>query len=81
MTSIFEPNCGVHFFDNVNAAYLTLYTVLANNLMIGWKQPKSPSAGNEDDESDRDEEGKGSEKMDIEQVLWFDIYLMLSMDL
>lgn len=41
MTAVFELNCGVHFFDEVFAAYSSIYTVLANDLMIGWKRPKN----------------------------------------
>ncbi|OAX78554.1 hypothetical protein ACJ72_07136 [Emergomyces africanus] len=39
-TSIWELNCGLHYFDNVMAVYCSFYTVLLNESMIGWKQPR-----------------------------------------
>lgn len=69
ITSVFELNCGVYFFDDVNAAYSSIYTVLLNDLMIGWKKPKSWSPSEGDGVSDGDGRGNGSEKMDVEQVL------------
>lgn len=69
MTSVFELNCGVHFFDDVNTAYSSIYTVLANDLMLGWKKPRSFLAGEKYDDSDGDGKESGSEKKDIEQVV------------
>jgi hypothetical protein len=56
MTSVFELNCGMHFFDEIFTAYSSIYTVLANDLMVGWKKPKN-RFGDEDDGEDSD--GKG----------------------
>lgn len=57
MTSVFELNCGMHFFDEVFTAYSSLYTVLANDLMIGWKKPKN-KMGDEGEDAESDGEGK-----------------------
>lgn len=40
ITSVWELNCGLHFFDEIFTAYSSIYTVLANDLMFGWKKPK-----------------------------------------
>ncbi|OJD15284.1 hypothetical protein AJ78_04433 [Emergomyces pasteurianus Ep9510] len=39
-TSIWELNCGLHYFDNVMAVYCSFYTILLNESMIGWKEPR-----------------------------------------
>lgn len=62
ITSVFELNCGLHFFDDVHTAYCSHYRVLANDLMIGWKEPRSFVDREDDgDESDDDEKGDGNE--------------------
>ncbi|WEW60917.1 hypothetical protein PRK78_006405 [Emydomyces testavorans] len=35
-----ELNCGVHYFDTVLAMYCAFHTVLPNESMIGWKEPR-----------------------------------------
>ncbi|EER24967.1 hypothetical protein CPC735_015660 [Coccidioides posadasii C735 delta SOWgp] len=35
-----ELNSGIHYFDNVFAMYCAFHTVLPNEAMIGWKEPK-----------------------------------------
>lgn len=57
ITSVFELNCGLHFFDEIFTAYSSVYTVLANDLMLGWKKPKD--LVNREDEDDKDDDGKG----------------------
>jgi hypothetical protein len=60
ITAIWQLNCGVYFFDQVMSAYCSFYTVLVNDLMIGWKQPREK--GNEDgDDADKN----GSEQEDV----------------
>ncbi|KLJ11347.1 hypothetical protein EMPG_13384 [Blastomyces silverae] len=39
-TSVWELNCGLHYFDNVMAVYCSFYTILLNESMIGWKEPR-----------------------------------------
>ncbi|KKZ63506.1 hypothetical protein EMCG_02184 [[Emmonsia] crescens] len=39
-TSVWELNCGLHYFDNVMAVYCSFYTVLLNESMMGWKGPR-----------------------------------------
>ncbi|KAK2792767.1 hypothetical protein FQN52_002829 [Onygenales sp. PD_12] len=39
-TEIWELNCGLHYFDKVLAVYCSFYTVLLNESMIGWKEPR-----------------------------------------
>ncbi|EGE81665.2 hypothetical protein, variant [Blastomyces dermatitidis ER-3] len=39
-TTVWELNCGLHYFDNVMAIYCSFYTILLNESMIGWKEPR-----------------------------------------
>ncbi|EDN02996.1 predicted protein [Histoplasma mississippiense (nom. inval.)] len=39
-TSVWELNCGFQYFDNVMAVYCSFYTILLNENMIGWKEPR-----------------------------------------
>ncbi|KAJ5165784.1 hypothetical protein N7492_006080 [Penicillium capsulatum] len=41
MTSVWRLNCGVYYFDDILSTYPTFYTVLANDLMLEWKQPRT----------------------------------------
>lgn len=61
ITSVWELNCGMHYFDEVMTAYCSIYTVLANDLMLGWKKPRSLACGEEDNED-------GNENKDIEKM-------------
>ena len=62
VTTVFELNCGVHFFDSVNLAYSSIYTVLANDLMIGWKKPRDLTGGDGEVGDSADEEGNAGKK-------------------
>lgn len=58
ITTVWELNCGVHFFDEILSVYCSFYTSLFNELMIGWRNPRdltaeSPGDGHPDD-GDRD---------------------------
>jgi hypothetical protein len=44
ITPVWELNCGFHFFEDVHTAYCSIYTVLANDLMLGWKKPVDVNA-------------------------------------
>ncbi|OXV06483.1 hypothetical protein Egran_05749 [Elaphomyces granulatus] len=44
ITSVWELNCGLYFFDEVFNAYCSIYTALANDIMLGWKNPRTISA-------------------------------------
>ncbi|PLB42108.1 uncharacterized protein BDW47DRAFT_121898 [Aspergillus candidus] len=59
MTTVWELNCGFHFFDEVFSSYCSIYTVLANDLMMGWKKPRDLTGKDADDSSD---EGVGDEE-------------------
>ncbi|KAJ9216138.1 hypothetical protein DTO166G4_2382 [Paecilomyces variotii] len=48
ITSVWKLNCGICFFDEVMSAYCSIYTVLPNDLMLGWKKPSSYSNGDAD---------------------------------
>ncbi|KAH1278392.1 hypothetical protein KXV95_005573 [Aspergillus fumigatus] len=67
ITAVWELNCGFHYFDEISTAYCSIYTVLANDLMIGWKKPKDLRVG-DDREADEtfDEEGKDSKRKETE---------------
>lgn len=41
MTSVWELNCGVYFFDEAMSTQPSFYTVIANDLMLHWKWPKN----------------------------------------
>ena len=62
MTSVFELNCGLYFFDEIFTAYSSIYTVLANDLMLGWKKPRAIGGGDDAEEDDDDEENAGGEE-------------------
>ncbi|KAF7596332.1 hypothetical protein BBP40_002076 [Aspergillus hancockii] len=49
ITQVWELNCGFHYFEDVHTAYCSIYTVLANDLMLGWKKPSAVNAGDQDD--------------------------------
>lgn len=51
ITAVWELSCGLHFFDEIFTAYSSVYTVLANDLlMFGWKKPKDLPADVEDED-------------------------------
>ncbi|KAI9376395.1 Argonaute complex, subunit Arb1 [Aspergillus egyptiacus] len=52
ITTVWEINCGFHYFEDIKKVYASIYTVLANDLMIGWKKPRDLAAKDEEDESD-----------------------------
>ena len=80
ITSVWKLNCGLHFFDEVLMVYGSNYTVLANDLMLGWKKPQDISGDGgdggdgEDDVEDEveakgdgeDEEGKDKGEDEVE---------------
>jgi hypothetical protein len=51
-----ELNCGFSYFDTVIAVYPSFHTFLPNEMMLGWKDPKSKKQGEKDDS---DDEGDG----------------------
>lgn len=59
MTSVWELNCGLHFFEDIQTTYCSIYTVLCNDLMLGWKKPRDLTAG--EDEEDEDATAAGEE--------------------
>lgn len=67
MTTVFELNCGMHFFDDAFTAYSSIYTVLPNDLMIGWKKPKN-YPGNEGDNAEESDEKEGKKTETSEQA-------------
>lgn len=68
VTTVFELNCGVHFFDSVNMAYSSIYTVLANDLMIAWKKPRDLTGGDGEVE-DSGDEGEGGKKLEGKELV------------
>jgi hypothetical protein len=50
ITTIWEMNCGLHYFEEIKRAYSSIYTPLCNDLMLGWKRPRDLTANNEDKE-------------------------------
>lgn len=39
MTSVWEVSRGLHYFDEIISIYTSFYTVLGNDMMVGWKKP------------------------------------------
>ncbi|KAL1953876.1 hypothetical protein VTO42DRAFT_2062 [Malbranchea cinnamomea] len=37
---VWQLNCGIYYFDRVVAVYCSFYTVLPNENMLGWKEPR-----------------------------------------
>ncbi|OJJ50892.1 hypothetical protein ASPZODRAFT_86615 [Penicilliopsis zonata CBS 506.65] len=66
ITSIWELNCGLFFFDEVFTAYSSIYTVLANDLMLGWKKPRDLVA--ESEEAEAEAENESAEREGAEPV-------------
>ncbi|OKL56289.1 hypothetical protein UA08_08575 [Talaromyces atroroseus] len=40
VTTVWELNCGIFFYDEIMTAYCSFYTTLLNDLMLGWKNPR-----------------------------------------
>ncbi|KAA8652490.1 hypothetical protein EYZ11_005203 [Aspergillus tanneri] len=53
ITSVWELNCGFHYFEDIHTTYCSVYTVLCNDLMLGWKKPRDVTV----EEGDDDDEG------------------------
>lgn len=66
ITSVWELNCGFHYFDEVSTAYCSIYTVLVNDLMIGWKKPKDLRGDDHEADETDDEEGKDSKEKETD---------------
>lgn len=71
ITSVFELNCGLHFFDEILTAYSSIYTVLANDLMLGWKKPKDlvNREDKDDDGKDKSEAKNGNREQEAEDCI------------
>ncbi|PYI06369.1 hypothetical protein BO78DRAFT_461311 [Aspergillus sclerotiicarbonarius CBS 121057] len=59
ITPVWEMNCGFYYFEDVNRVYGSTYTVLDNDLMLGWKKPKDLT-GTQDDDDDNDDDDASS---------------------
>lgn len=59
ITSVWEMNCGFHYFDEVFKTYCSIYTVLCNDLMLGWKRPRELLM---EDPEEEGEEAEGESK-------------------
>ncbi|KAJ5690333.1 hypothetical protein N7462_004725 [Penicillium macrosclerotiorum] len=40
LSSVWELNCGIYYFDQIYSTYPAFHTVLANEMMLGWKTPR-----------------------------------------
>ncbi|GAB1214547.1 hypothetical protein ATERTT37_003711 [Aspergillus terreus] len=40
ITPVWALNSAFHFFEDIQTAYSSLYTVLSNDLLLGWQMPK-----------------------------------------
>lgn len=67
ITSVWRLNCGLDFFDEVFCTYCSIYTVLGNDAMLGWKKPRDLTAAdieNGDEDDNEDGENADEEKAD-----------------
>ncbi|KAK6821724.1 hypothetical protein RU639_007839 [Aspergillus parasiticus] len=64
ITPVWELNCGLNFFEDVHTVYSSIYTVLCNDLMLGYKQSVDLTEKEPDDDVEEIEEpnGDGAEK-------------------
>ncbi|RAL14039.1 uncharacterized protein BO97DRAFT_422953 [Aspergillus homomorphus CBS 101889] len=72
ITPVWKTNVGFHYFEETFNAYGTIYTVLANDLMMGWKKPKPIKDTADGDEMEADEidaAGQDGEIADLEDIL------------
>ncbi|KAL1999800.1 hypothetical protein VTN02DRAFT_3966 [Thermoascus thermophilus] len=61
ITSVWRLNCGLDYFDEVFSAYCSIYTVLGNDAMLGWRKPRDLTEGdNGGGDADRDD-GKNAD--------------------
>ncbi|KAL1967945.1 hypothetical protein VTN77DRAFT_2362 [Rasamsonia byssochlamydoides] len=65
-TSVWRLNCGLYFFDEVFSAYCAIYTILVNDLMIGWKKPRDKKAKGAEDEETEDKGKKKAEEGEVD---------------
>ncbi|KAL4887534.1 Argonaute complex, subunit Arb1 [Aspergillus karnatakaensis] len=65
ITPIWELSCGFHYFEDTNKVYSSLYTPLANELMIGWKKPRALGEKDDEDNDDEEKSGDGGDGGDI----------------
>ncbi|KAF9886372.1 hypothetical protein FE257_011517 [Aspergillus nanangensis] len=55
---VWELGCGVHFFEDVQTVYCSLYTPLPNDLLLGWQKPRGVVVKKiPDDQASTDDEG------------------------
>ncbi|KAF5859634.1 hypothetical protein ETB97_002607 [Aspergillus alliaceus] len=69
ITQVWELNCGFNFFEDVHTVYCSNYTVLCNDLMLGWKKPVDSTAGGQDDADETEMEDDGAGKKGDEKAL------------
>ncbi|KAL2862371.1 uncharacterized protein BJX67DRAFT_385738 [Aspergillus lucknowensis] len=51
---VWELNCGFHYFEDITKSYCSIYTTLANDLMLGWKKPRALTAKDGEEDGDAD---------------------------
>ncbi|KAL4890166.1 Argonaute complex, subunit Arb1 [Aspergillus ambiguus] len=54
ITPVWELNAGFHFFEDIQTAYSSIYTNLANDLLLGWTKPKEVGGGEEREKEEED---------------------------
>ncbi|KAJ5098367.1 hypothetical protein N7532_005368 [Penicillium argentinense] len=65
ITSVWELNCDVYYFDEIMTTYPSFYTVIANDLMLNWKWPKKINRT----KSQPDDEIQKSVKEAVDKIL------------
>lgn len=54
ISPVWEVTSEFHYFEDVQKAYSSIYTVLPNDMMIRWKKPRSLTASEKDQGSDEE---------------------------
>ncbi|PYH44503.1 uncharacterized protein BP01DRAFT_342179 [Aspergillus saccharolyticus JOP 1030-1] len=72
LTPVWVMDCGLHYFEETFCVYTSDYTVLPNDLMLGWKKPRPVNGSAAEDEFGADEgesPKQNNEIADVQEVL------------
>ncbi|OGM42192.1 hypothetical protein ABOM_009325 [Aspergillus bombycis] len=65
ITPVWELNSGFNFFEDVHTVYSSRYTVLCNDLMLGYSQSVDLTEKGQDDAEIEESNGDGVEKKEV----------------
>lgn len=58
ITPVWEVDAGFHFFEDIQTAYCSNYTVLLNDLVLGWQPPKDLTSKSSSEVEDLEDDGE-----------------------